>query len=89
MTSVQTAPTRTRARNRTARSNSPLFDELAAKIPASTRPLAPILPKAGTTEARTTEARTTEAGTTVAGLIVRMLDDDTKATRRWPFHSVQ
>ncbi|RPE77735.1 MULTISPECIES: hypothetical protein [unclassified Frondihabitans] len=84
MTSVQTAPTRARARNRTARSNSPLFDELAAKIPASTRPLAPILPKAGTTE-----ARTTEAGTTVAGLIVRMLDDDTKATRRWPFHSVQ
>ncbi|MBF4575126.1 hypothetical protein [Frondihabitans sp. VKM Ac-2883] len=84
MTSVQTAPTRARARNRTARSNSPLFDELAAKIPASTRPLAPILPKAGTTE-----ARTAEAGTTVAGLIVRMLDDDTKATRRWPFHSVQ
>ncbi|KQQ25507.1 hypothetical protein [Frondihabitans sp. Leaf304] len=84
MTSVQTAPTRARARNRTARSNSPLFDELAAKIPASTRPLSPILPKAGTTA-----ARTTEAGTTVAGLIVRMLDDDTKATRRWPFHSVQ
>lgn len=84
MSSLQTAPTRARARNRTARSNSPLFDELAAKIPASTRPLAPILPEAGTTE-----TRTTEAGTTVAGLIVRMLDDDTKATRRWPFHSVQ
>lgn len=76
MTSTQTAPapTRaTRARTRTARSNSPLFDELAATRPASTRPLSPILP---------------EAGTTVAGLIVQLLEDDTKATRRWPFHSV-
>jgi hypothetical protein len=31
----------------------------------------------------------TEMGTTVSRLILDLLDDDTKKTRRWPFHPVK
>jgi hypothetical protein len=34
-------------------------------------------------------AQITEMGTTVSRLILELLDDETKKTRRWPFHPVK
>ncbi|BDZ48764.1 hypothetical protein GCM10025867_10050 [Frondihabitans sucicola] len=78
------------------RSSTPVFASISESASPTARGAQPLGAQPQTTPPVTVHDLTAderelvaEMGGTVARLILRMLDDDTTKTRRWPFHAVK